>query len=119
MRGTMPPRQVFLPILGLILFFFAAVYSFARQQPAQDPAPSGQGQTASYSKSAAPVPTPSQEKAKEPAPKAPDGDYVGSETCISCHDDQNRRFKNTVMGKVMLGNPHTPEEAREIGRAHV
>jgi len=125
MRGIIPPRQVLLPILGLILFFFAAVYSFARQQPAQDPAPSGQGENSFASKSSTPPPTPSQEKAKTLPPKGPDGDYVGSETCITCHDDQNRRFKNTVMGKAMLGNPHTPEEARGCeschgpGRTHV
>src|SRR5579864_8756584 len=125
MRGTMPPRQVFLPILGLILFFFGAVYSFACQQAAQDPTPPAQGGNLSATKSAAPMPPAPQEKAKAPAPTGPDGDYVGSETCITCHDDQNRRFKNTVMGKAMLGNPHTPEEARGCeachgpGRAHV
>ncbi len=65
-----------------------------------------------------------QEKAKPAAPSGPDGDYVGSETCIICHQDQDRRFKNTVMGKAMA-HPHTPEEARGCeschgpGRAHV
>jgi len=95
MRGTIPPRQVFLPILGLILFFFAAVYSFASQQPAQDAAPATTGANLSQGNSAAPPPAASQDKAKAPPPKGPDGDYVGSETCITCHDDQNRRFKNT------------------------
>jgi DmsE family decaheme c-type cytochrome len=53
-----------------------------------------------------------------------DGDYVGSETCITCHADQERRFKDTVMGKAMA-HPRTPEEARGCeschgpGRAHV
>jgi hypothetical protein len=125
MTGTMPPRQVFLPILGLILFFFATVFSFARQQPAQVPAPASPRANLSYGSFAAPPPAGSQEKAKTPPPKESDGDYVGSETCVTCHDDQNRRFKNTVMGKAMLGNPHTPEEARGCeschgpGRAHV
>jgi len=65
-----------------------------------------------------------QEKAKPAAPSGPDGDYVGSKTCIICHQDQDRRFKNTVMGKAMA-HPHTPEEARGCeschgpGRAHV
>ncbi len=36
-------------------------------------------------------------------------DYVGSDTCITCHDDQNRTLKNTAMGKA-FANPHTPEE---------
>ena len=53
-----------------------------------------------------------------------DGDYVWSETCLGCHEDQQRRFKNTIMGKVMA-RPRTPEEARGCeschgpGRAHV
>ena len=125
MRGTTPPRPVFLPLLGIVLFFFAAVDSPARQQPAQDPVPSARGENLSDSKLSASQAAASQEKAKAAPPKGADGDYVGSETCITCHDDQNRRFKNTVMGKVMLGNPHTPEEARGCeachgpGRAHV
>src|ERR1700675_2626263 len=65
-----------------------------------------------------------QEKAKPAAPSAADGDYVGSAVCVTCHVDQERRFKNTVMGKVMA-NPRTPEEARGCeachgpGKAHV
>src|SRR5260370_19519873 len=101
------------------------MFPFARQQWSHDPVGSGQRENLSYSKLAFPPATAPQETAKTPLPKGPDGDYVGSETCITCHDDQNRRFKNTVMGKVMLGNPHTPEEARGCeachgpGRAHV
>lgn len=70
-------------------------------------------------------PAPAQEQAKPAAPSGADGDYVGSETCITCHQDQEHRFKNTIMGKVMLGNPRTPLEARGCeachgpGRAHV
>jgi hypothetical protein len=52
-----------------------------------------------------------QEKAKPPAPSAGDGDYVGSETCITCHQDQERRFKNTIMGKTME-HPRNALEAR-------
>jgi len=53
-----------------------------------------------------------------------DGDYVGSETCIACHQDQDRRYKKTIMGKVMA-RPRTPLEARGCeschgpGKAHV
>jgi DmsE family decaheme c-type cytochrome len=53
-----------------------------------------------------------------------DGDYVGSDTCITCHEDQSRRFNRTAMGKAMA-HPHTPDEARGCeschgpGRVHV
>lgn len=62
-------------------------------------------------------------KAKPAAAKA-DGDYVGTETCLGCHEDQQRRFKNTVMGKVMA-NPRSAAEKRGCeschgpGKAHV
>ena len=68
--------------------------------------------------------TAAQEKAKPAAPPAATGDYVGSETCITCHQDQDRRFKNTIMGKVMA-HPRTPDEAHGCeachgpGRSHV
>lgn len=51
-------------------------------------------------------------------------DYVGSDVCMSCHDDQNRRFKNTVMGKA-FAKPHTTDEklgcesCHGPGKAHV
>jgi DmsE family decaheme c-type cytochrome len=52
------------------------------------------------------------------------GDYVGSDVCIGCHDDQNKRFKNTVMGKA-FAKPHTADErlgcesCHGPGKAHV
>ena len=58
-----------------------------------------------------------------PAP-AVSSDYVGSDVCIGCHDDQNRRFKNTAMGKA-FANPHTADEklgceaCHGAGKAHV
>ena len=53
-----------------------------------------------------------------------DGDYVGSETCVTCHEEQARRFNRTAMGKAMA-HPHSPDEAHGCeschgpGRAHV
>ncbi len=50
--------------------------------------------------------------------------YAGNETCISCHEDQNKRFMNTVMGKA-FANPHTADEklgcesCHGPGKAHV
>jgi DmsE family decaheme c-type cytochrome len=58
-----------------------------------------------------------------PAP-AVNSDYVGSDVCIGCHDDQNRRIKNTAMGRA-FANPHTAEEklgcesCHGAGKAHV
>src|SRR5215467_5364909 len=58
-----------------------------------------------------------------PAPGI-NSDYVGSDVCIGCHDDQNRRFKNTAMGKA-FANPHTADEklgcegCHGPGKAHV
>jgi DmsE family decaheme c-type cytochrome len=38
------------------------------------------------------------------------GDYVGSETCIGCHEDSHNLIKETPMGRVMLAHPRTAEE---------
>jgi DmsE family decaheme c-type cytochrome len=35
--------------------------------------------------------------------------YVGSDTCATCHDDQAKRFNQTVMGKA-FAQPHTSNE---------
>jgi len=77
---------------------------------------------------AGPAGTPAQGTSKPAAQGAQaakaDGDYVGTEVCLGCHEDQQRRFKNTVMGKVMA-RPHTPQESRGCeschgpGKAHV
>ena len=55
-------------------------------------------------------------------PSAPQGgadasEYVGTDTCVTCHEDQQRRFKNTVMGKIMA-HPRTPLEARGCESCH-
>src|SRR5690349_12451502 len=97
------------PLLAFLLFLaaFGLAVRLNARPPAQD----------------ATNPAGGQEKAKA-APAAGDGDYVGSETCITCHQDQDHRFKNTVMGKAMA-HPKTPLEARGCeachgpGKAHV
>jgi DmsE family decaheme c-type cytochrome len=67
---------------------------------------------------------PASQNAKATTPSSADGDYVGSEICVACHQDQQRRFKNTIMGKIME-HPRNPLEARGCeschgpGRAHV
>lgn len=61
-----------------------------------------------------------------PAATKTDGDYVGSETCIGCHEDQQRRMKNTAMGKAMTEangrtalEKHGCEACHGAGKAHV
>jgi len=39
-------------------------------------------------------------------------DYVGSDTCITCHSDEQDRFKHTVMGKAF---EHPKTEAEKLG----
>ena len=64
---------------------------------------------------------PPQKPAEKPAVS---GDYVGSETCAGCHEEQAKRFKNTAMGKA-FANPHTADEklgcesCHGPGKAHV
>jgi len=61
--------------------------------------------------------TPQPKPATQGQAKA-EGDYVGSETCVACHEDQNRRFKNTAMGKIMMEHPRTPWEAKGCEACH-
>ena len=53
-----------------------------------------------------------------------DGDYVGTEVCVTCHADQEKSFVHTIMGNAMA-HPRTPldklgcEACHGPGRAHV
>lgn len=64
-----------------------------------------------------------QQAKTQPAAKS-DGDYVGMETCVGCHEAQQKSYVNTIMGKSMA-HPKTPWEARGCeachgpGKAHV
>ncbi|HTR64192.1 MAG TPA: DmsE family decaheme c-type cytochrome [Terriglobales bacterium] len=55
---------------------------------------------------------------------ARDGDYVGSEVCVTCHADQQKSFVHTVMGNA-LAHAKSPLAARGCeachgpGKAHV
>ena len=101
---------VFSIAVGLALVF---VFLMAGAGPLRADGRAQQDKTAPAAQSAKP----------QPSAKA-DGDYVGTEVCLNCHEDQQRRFKNTVMGKVMA-HPRTPWEARGCeschgpGKAHV
>ena len=36
-----------------------------------------------------------------PSASKPDGDYVGSEVCATCHAEQQKSFVHTIMGNAM------------------
>src|SRR5215471_12750957 len=106
MQGPSRRRPLTLPLFVLLL---GLVVGVSARSPSPDNAksPAAQEKTAAKTTNATPA------------------GYAGSEVCITCHEDQDRRFKNTVMGKVMMLNPHNPEEALGCeachgpGQAHV
>src|SRR5882672_3986383 len=61
--------------------------------------------------------------AAQTSPK-PDGDYVGSEVCVTCHEEQHKSFMHTIMGNAMA-HPKSALDARGCeachgpGKAHV
>ncbi len=65
-----------------------------------------------------------QKKATQVTQGAATGDYVGNDVCLGCHEDQQKRFKNTVMGRI-FANPRTAaeklgcESCHGPGKAHV
>ncbi len=113
MRPSQVVRIALLSSLLLVFVFWSAADSAS---PAFIPAAAAQSAAAGGAQDS---PTPGQQTAAKP-----EGDYVGSETCVTCHEDQQRRFKNTIMGKIMA-RPRTPLEAQGCeschgpGRAHV
>ena len=84
----------------LALIIFSCVLVSYAGQPAT--APAGQAAT-----------TASKPKPAE-APKTADAnsDYVGQETCVTCHADQGKHFDNTPMGKAFA---HPKTEAEKLG----
>jgi DmsE family decaheme c-type cytochrome len=99
-----------------VAVFVACILAFAIAVKAAQPAgPLPEDQKKAAAASSAKV-TPVKMKAN--------ADYVGSETCIGCHDDQQNRFKNTPMGRA-FAKPHTAAEKQGCeachgpGKAHV
>ena len=82
-------------------------------------------QQAPGSKPATPVAATPTAPAPAPAANTASGDYVGSDTCFTCHDQEHKGFLQTRMGKVFFNPRATPWSARaaspaaERGRAHV
>ena len=80
---------------------------------------SGQNQNSANEK-----PSGAQTSRPAPSPEKPDGDYVGSEVCVTCHAEQQKSFEHTIMGRAMA-HAKSAEDARGCeschgpGKAHV
>jgi DmsE family decaheme c-type cytochrome len=67
------------------------------------------------------APTPNSKTAPVVLPQAQAGDYVGQDTCLTCHDDRN--YKGTA--HALVSNPRSPvathgcESCHGPGKAHV
>src|SRR5690242_12880254 len=67
---------------------------------------------------------PAQQATKSDSQSPPSGDYVGMDTCITCHADQGQHFQNTIMGHA-FSHPRTDleklgcEACHGPGKAHV
>jgi cytochrome c553 len=68
-----------------------------------------------------------QSQVKPPAnvvPKTTPADFIGAETCKTCHEDAFEQFSATTMGKLFLKHPRSAKEAlgcescHGSGRAH-
>src|SRR6266540_1837777 len=53
-----------------------------------------------------------------PAKTVDESQYIGTETCKLCHEQQHSKFKETKMGMALLLNPKTPIEARGCEACH-
>lgn len=84
-------------ILALVVTFLTVILTARNAYPAPDSAGSG---------ASAATPHAAADAASKPAAETANSGYVGTDTCIACHDEQHKHFKNTVMGKV-FANPRT------------
>src|SRR4051812_27708408 len=97
----------------LAIILSVALLSYAGQEPATVPA-----------NPPVPAAQPKPDASAQKAPADPNSDYVGQETCVTCHDDQGKHFAGTPMGKA-FAHPKTATEklgceaCHGPGRGHV
>jgi len=101
--------RIRIAVIVLSVAFFGISAAAENSEPQSPPSPARAGA----------------ERAKNIKPaSSEDGGYVGTDTCLACHEDQNRRFRNTVMGKI-FAHPRTANEklgcesCHGPGKAHV
>ena len=86
MSGIAPPRQFLTPLIAVALLFIAESYSFGGDRSVPASVCIDADGSASNSASAAQNAS-AQEKAKAPEAKGASTEYVGSETCKTCHEE--------------------------------
>jgi len=102
--GRARRRQLSLALVFVLMVWLAA--AFASPPAPQSAAASSQPQSATRASSRA------------------DGDYVGMDTCVTCHEEQGKTFSHTQMGRA-FAKPRTELEKRGCeachgpGKAHV
>ena len=96
-----------LPLLAVALLFGWACSRFSSPPSAPEGLPT---QAPSASSTAA-----SRPKWTGPPTNAK---YMGSESCLTCHEESAQRFHKTMMGRIMSVNPRTPQEQRGCESCH-
>jgi hypothetical protein len=102
------PRQVFVPLIGILCLLFGAIGSFGRQ--ASIPNSAGAGVANGHSNVVPPEPQAAQESSKTPSAQAADADYVGSEICKTCHEELYK-------WELRIGKDIVSEDANGEGQA--
>ena len=123
MSGIARPRLVFVPLIGILFLLFGATGSFARQMSIPGPHPLDSRADNGHSNVATPVPQASQESGKTSPTKAADADYVGSETCKTCHEELYKGWEKSPHWKQTYKEggigKHGCEDCHGAGAAHV
>ncbi len=96
-----------LPLLAVALFFGWACSRFSSPPSGPEGLPT-QAPSATSTAASRPKWTGPPNNAK----------YMGSESCLTCHEESAQRFHKTMMGRIMSVNPRTPQEQRGCESCH-